>query len=194
MSSVYEVEPGYEVDGWEFNGEYEPGGAEAPRRDHRTAPASPRRPYAPTQPSPGNYVTKQEFQSALGGVRSDMQRNAAAIRSVGTQVDSLATRTRREIGELRNEFRNTSQLLGLLPLLAAPKTVTTTANIVDVTNQTQIPAGTKLAQASEGIGQILPLLLLSGGFGGGSSGSSNQQGGMGMDQTSLLVLALALAK
>jgi hypothetical protein len=196
MSSVYEAES-YEADGWEFDGEYEPDEPEAIRPgSRRRAPASPRRPYAPQTPSPGNYVTKQEFQTALDGVRSDMRTNAAAIRSVGTQVDSLATRTRREIAGLRNEFRNSAQMLGLLPLLAAPKQVGPTgADVLDTNRNVAIPAGTTLARPPEGITQILPLLLLSGGFGGGAggSGSNTSQQGMGMDQTALLVLAVALS-
>jgi hypothetical protein len=190
MSTYYTEEP--EVETWESDGEYYPEEPEFIGRIFRgrtPAPAAPTRPYTPPPTTPSNFVTKPELERALGGVRSDMQKNAAAIRSVGQQVDALSSRTRRELAAFRNESRNTTQMLALMPLLAAPRPVTVSADVNDVDNNRAIPAGTRLATVEDGLTSVLPLLAIGGGFGGAGGG---QQGGM--DPMMMLVLALSLGR
>jgi biotin operon repressor len=194
MSSTYvdavPLESDYESD-YEAWGDPEAWEPEAPRRGGgRRAPARPPRSYTQPQQT-GQYVTQKQLQDALAGVRSDMEKNAAAIRSVGSQVDALGTRTRREIAGIRNEMRNTAQMLAIIPLLTQGQSATVAKS---GTLGTQIlPAGTQVATASEGISAILPFLLI-GGIGSGSqNGTSGSSSGMfGGDNSLLLVLALTL--
>jgi hypothetical protein len=183
---IFDNDP--EFDDWET--EYEPDEPEAlfGRRRRRPSPASPTRPYAPPRPGTGNTISRQEFQQALAGVRTDMQRNATAIRAVGDQITSLATRTRQEIAGLRTESRGGSQLMNLLPLLATPTPITTTG--VDSVGGVSVPVGTRIARAPDPMMTILPLLLSSGMGGQGTGGQSGQ----GMDQSAMLVLALAMMR
>jgi hypothetical protein len=157
----------------------------------RPSPARPPGNYVPPQPATSQYVTQQQLQTALAGVRQDMQKNATAISAIGSQVDALSTRTRRDIGRLRDEFKNTTQMLMLLPLLTQQKSLTVPRDIAGVGGAPgaapAIPANTKLATASDGFSAMLPLLLLSGGLGGGSTGGSGQDNNMMM-----LVLAMTM--
>ncbi len=178
--AVYD-EAGYD-ETWGDEG-YEP---EARGRGRgRPAPAPPRGGgYAPgTQ---GQWVNQVEFQKSMNAVREDMQKNARAITAVGSQIDALSTRVRREVNRAQSESRNTTQMLALLPLLTQ-KSLTTSADITAKDGTTPIiPKDTKLSLASDGISAILPLLLISGGLGGmsGSSGSG--------DQSNMLMLVLLL--
>ena len=114
-----------------------------------------------------------------------MQKNARAITATGAQIDALSTRVRRDIGRARDEAKNTTQMLALLPLLTQ-KTLTTADDVDSPDGKIKvIPKDTKLAVAQDGIGAILPLLLISGGLGGTSSGQSGQDNNMMM-----LVLAM----
>lgn len=156
----------------------------------RPSPAPPRGGgYAPSPPATSQFVNQVEFQKSMNAVREDMQKNARAITAVGSQVDALGSRVRREVSRAREEARNTTQMLALLPLLTQ-KSLTTSQNIDAVGNDgkptgTVIPAGTKLALSPDSIGAILPLLLISGGLGGASS-----SGGSSDNNMLLLVLAL----
>jgi hypothetical protein len=155
----------------------------------RPAPAPPRSGYVPPPQPTGQFVNQLEFQKSLNAVREDMQKNARAITAVGSQVDALGTRVRREVVRTRDESQNTTQMLALLPLLTQ-KSLTVTQDITSTDSEgnetTQIPQGTKLSEPADGIAAILPLLLISGGLGG----SSSSGGSMGGNNMLLLVLAL----
>ncbi len=147
--------------------------------------------YYQSRPS-GKYVTEAQLKVALAKVSKDVQANAAGIKSVGARVDSVAADTRK-LGELVKKegverrkdlakLKNSMQMTSLLPLL--------TSKSVTVARDTQIggtdvKAGTKLSVAPDGIGLLLPLLLLGDGFGGGGSG--------GGDSSNTLLLVLALS-
>jgi hypothetical protein len=154
----------------------------------RPAPATPRGgSYSPTPQATSQFVNQVEFQKSMNAVREDMQKNARAITAVGSQVDALSTRAQREIGRARDESKNTTQMLTLLPLLTQKSlTVSRNIDVVDSENKTTtvIPQGTKLSVAPDSIAAILPLLLI-GGLGGSSSGGSSQDNNMLM-----LVLAM----
>jgi hypothetical protein len=177
-------EAGYD-EGWGDPEGYEPE-ARGRGRGGRPAPAPPRGGYAPP-PATGQFVNQVQFEKALNAVREDMQKNARAITAAGSQVDALSTRVRRDIGRARDESKNTTQMLALLPLLSQ-KTLTTTADIDAPDGTTNvIPKDTKLSVGQDGIGAILPLLLISGGLGGTSSGQPGQDNNMMM-----MVLMLTL--
>ena len=193
-NGVYELDEADEADetywreAFEADEGLEP---EAPSFRRALRPASPRRSYVPAQTT-SNYVTQTQLQTALAGVRSDMQKNATAIRAAAAQISTVGKRVTTETTKLRDESRNTTQMLALIPLLTQSKPLdapTSNVNISDVDGGTfEIPAGTKIATASDGLAAMLPLLLVSGGFGpsGGTSGS-------GMDNNMMmLVMAMML--
>jgi hypothetical protein len=178
-------EAGYD-EGWGEPEAYEP---EARGRGRgRPSPAAPRGGYAPQPQATGQFVNQAQFEKALNAVREDMQKNARAITAAGAQVDALSTRVRRDIGRAREEAKSTTQMLALLPLLSQ-KTLTTGADVNGADGTTKvIPKDTKLAVAQDGIGAMLPLLLISGGLGGTSSG----QGGQDNNNMMMLVLLMTM--
>jgi hypothetical protein len=170
--------PEADYEGWE------PG--EAPARFRRPAPARPG-PYTRPQPQANQgYVTHAVLNSRLAEVRRDMQKNATAISAVGRQIDTLSTRTRKDIEGLRGDLRRSTEMGAMLPLLTQPGS-RTVAQAQDSGDQI-LPAGTQVAVSSDGFASLLPFLLLSGTF-TGSSGGQQQQGAQ---DNSMLMLVLAM--
>jgi hypothetical protein len=184
--AINPFEPEYDEGGWESD--YESDEPEFIFRRRRPSPAAPSRSYVPPRPAAGNTVSRQEFSQALAGVRSDMQKNAAAIRAVGDQVSALATRTRQEIAGLRTNVGGSSQMMALLPLLAAPRPIEVTGEGAKI-GSTDIPAGTRIARAADPMMSILPLLMTP------AQGQTGQAAGTSsMDQNMLLMMALMLSR
>lgn len=166
------------------------------RRSPVRRPARPVRRPVPTGRGTGYYkpripnqnVTQQQLTAALAKISKDVKANAVGVKTVGGRVDTLAAEQKRQADLLRKEvadrkkdaekMKQNLQLAALLPLLSS-KSIT-------VTEETEIggakvPANTKLSVAPDGIGALLPLLLLGGdGLGGG-------------DGSSTLLLALAVS-
>ncbi len=120
----------------------------------------------------GNTVSQQQLQTALAGVRSDMAKNAAAITSLGRQVDVSRGRTSRDLKTIRDESRNTAMLLVLLPLLTGD------------------------SSSTDPMKALLPLMIIMGGFStssGGGGGLFGGGAGGGQDMTMMLVLVLAMS-
>jgi hypothetical protein len=138
----------------------------------RRRPAQPRQPYVPPSTAGTGPVTQQQLQTALASVRSDMTKNAAAITSLGNQLDVTRRRASRDLKTIRDESRNTTMLLALLPLLTGDQSTT------------------------DPLTSLLPLLIIMGGYstssgGGGLFGGGGSGGGQ--DMTMMLVMVLALS-
>jgi hypothetical protein len=161
---------GYGDEGYGDEGYGDEGyGDEAVLPFRRRPPAQPRQPYTQPPSAPGGPVTQQQLDRALSGVRADMAKNAAAITSVGRQLDVVRGRTSRDLKTIRDESRNTTMLLALLPLLTGDQT-------------------------ADPLTALLPLFIIMGGYsssgGGGLFGGGS---GGGQDMTMMLVLVLALS-
>ncbi len=138
---------------------------------------------------PNNFVTQAQLQAAMARIGKDVKANAAGIKSVGARVDAVAAEQRKQSETMRKDtaerkkelakLKSNMQLAALLPLLTSKSL--TIANSADL-GGTTIPAGTKLSIAPDGIGLMLPLLLMGdGGLGGGG------------DSGNTLLLALAVS-
>lgn len=143
------------------------------------------------RPRPSNrFVTQAQLQSALAKISNDVKANAAGIKSVGARVDAaaaeqkkLAAVVKKEAADHRRDLsklKNGMQMAAILPMLTT-KTITV-AKATEL-GSTAIPAGTKLQVAPDGMGAMLPLLLM-GGLGGGGGGG---------DESNTLMLALAFS-
>ena len=153
------------------------------RRSGRRGPHPARaRRYATPPPNSG-YVTEQRFLDTAEKIRKDVGQNAAAITSVANRVDALGTAVRKDVTQLRQELRNSSQMAAIMPLLTK-QSVTTTSEAGG------IPANTKLLTDSDGLATLLPLLMMAGGgFAGGGAGGT---AGQGQDMTSMLLLLVLM--
>ena len=116
------------------------------------------------------------------------------INTVNTEQGRQAAAIKKEITARMKEAkeqRQIIQLLAILPLISRPSSRTLTADIqdADTARTVDLKKGDKVLIDTDGIGALLPLLLI-GGLGGGSGGLG--LGGEG-DSSSLLILALALS-
>jgi hypothetical protein len=148
-------------------------------RRRQTARPSAHRYSAPSTQAQGQYVKRSELQQALKPISDDMRKNATAIAGVSSQVAGISRNFQSVQGNI--------QMLTLLPLLAGPKPIVTTAATAG------IPQGTKLQVAGDGLTALLPLLLLSGGLGGSAASGSGQASGGMQDPMMMIVLLMALS-
>lgn len=146
------------------------------------------------------YVTQTQLQTAMAKVGAQVRTNSNAISQVGGRVSAAAATLKKEssdrkkdITAVKNNLSQTQQMAAILPLLTQPSHITTTADVLDAKNNTQIKSGTELlVDSGNTMNLLLPLLLLT--SVGSDSGGTGTGGGLfgGGDNSSLLMLALVL--
>jgi hypothetical protein len=152
----------------------------------------------PAKPQTG-FVTEARLQAALARVGEQIKTNSEAIKTVNNKISTISAVQERHSATLKKEteerkkdiagLASQAQLLALLPLLQAPKTVKLN-NAVD-----SLPAGTNvLVDGGDSLNTLLPLLLVSGsgsGTGLGLGGGGASTGSLGGLDPLLLVLLLS---
>jgi len=154
------------------------------------------RSFGPTPP-----VSQAQLQATLSRVDNKIKTVADVESTINSKVNSLAAATKKEVADRKKsvetqikDMNQKLQMLTILPLLITPPTVALPAGNNLLGPGKDLPA-VSVPDTSK-FNSILPLLLVgglggSGGLGLGGDGSSS--GGNSGADSSLLVLALALA-
>lgn len=145
--------------------------------------------YYRPQAASNKGVSQRQLQETLHKIENDVKANAAGIKAVGARVDAAAAGQKKLSAVVKKEaagrrkdlakLKSGMQMAAILPMLTT-KTITVGSDAM--IGGTAIPAGTKLQVAPDGMGAMLPLLLMGGLGGGGGDDSGN---------TMLLALAFA---
>lgn len=155
------------------------------------------RPLTSPQPQQG-YVTRNEFNTAMEKVRSELASASSGLRTLEGRVNTLATgqerltreaaARKRENEALRRDLKSTREMAAIIPLIAANTKTEKLPSTQDIPAALQgkeisVPSGNNLAT-------FAPLLLLGGSD--SSSGSSGSSGGFlgGSDSNMMLLLLL----
>lgn len=180
------------------------------RRQRRQRYRQPRtarsRSYVRPRPS-GRSVSQTQLQASLAKVRSDVTKNASAIKTVGKQFRSHASRadrtnarqgtaisrTRKDIAGLKKQVQNVQQMAFLLPLMQQqPKvepimdkvTSVSTSGVVSTTTE-EVVTDVTVTSSSD---NMLPLILMMGMGSGMGTGT-----GTGTSDSNMNMLLLVLA-